>query len=246
MTENIRTLEHISLRAWAALETELYDGWHLRYAKGYTGRANSVQPLDSSSLPLNEKIAYCENWYATRNLPCIFRLTSMMQPPELETHLENRDYERYNETLVQTAPLAPMDVSLDSRFHSNDTVSDDWLAAWGKWNNVPQQHIATAKTMLSKKSETDTCFAWIDDIAVGLAVCEGQFAGLFDIVVNPDYRQQGFGKALVASLLAWSKRVGASTAYLQVVANNAPALVLYDKLGFTTHHHYWYRRREIA
>ncbi len=246
MTKSIRELEHISLRAWASLETEIYDGWLLRFARGYTGRANSVQALDSSSLPLEEKIAYCENWYAARDLPCIFRLTDAMQPPELEPHLENRNYQRYNETLVQTAPLAPMNIAIDNRFHSKDTVSDDWLAAWGTWNNVPQEHITTAKIMLSQKSETTACFGWIDDIAVGLAVCEGSFTGLFDIVVHPDFRGQGVGKALVASLLAWSKQKEASTAYLQVVANNTPALALYDKLGFTTHHHYWYRRNKMA
>ena len=242
MLTRIRELEHISLRAWASLETEIYDGWILRFAKGYTGRANSVQALDSSSLPLEEKITYCEHWYATRDLPCIFRLTDTMQPPELEHYLEKQAYERYNETLVQTAPLAPLDIGIDKRFHSSGTVSDDWLVAWATWNTVPEQHIATAKAMLSRKSDTGICFGWIDNLAVGLAVCEGQFSGLFDIVVHPDYRGQGIGKALVTSLLAWSKQRGASTAYLQVVPGNTPALALYDKLGFAGHHHYWYRR----
>jgi ribosomal protein S18 acetylase RimI-like enzyme len=244
MMDNIRILEHISLRAWAALETEQYDAWLLRYANGYTGRANSVQALDSSSLPLAEKIAYCENWYAERQLPCIFRLTDAMQPPDLESYLEKRGYHRYNETIVQTAPLLDVDVSLDRRFHASETVSDDWLAAWGTWNDVPNEHIGTAKQMLSKQSSTRACFGWLNDSAVGLAVCEGEFVGLFDIVVNPESRRQGLGNALVTSLLAWSKQHGASTAYLQVVANNAAAIALYDKLGFTTHHHYWYRRHE--
>ena len=134
MLEKIRELEHISLRAWAALESEIYDGWILRYANGYTGRANSVQPLDSSSLPLDEKMAYCENFYAERNLPCIFRLTEAMQPSHLETILDERGYEPYNETLVQTADLSNQDFAADDRFHYSDTVSDDWLAAWGGWN----------------------------------------------------------------------------------------------------------------
>lgn len=240
--DNIRELEHISLRAWAALETEAYDGWLLRYAKGYTGRANSVQALGESLLPLMEKIQYCEEWYANKGLPPIFRLTSAMLPSNLDSFLDERNYGRYNETLVQTAPLDTLTLLQDPRFHSSDTVSDVWLAAWATWNNIPSQHIQTAKAMLSRKTQA-SCFAWIDDIAVGLGVYENGYVGLFDIVVSPEHRQKGLGFALVNSLLAWGKSQGASTAYLQVVANNSPALALYDKLGFTTHHNYWYRRQ---
>lgn len=245
MQSQIRELEHISLRAWAALETESYDGWLLRYANGYTGRANSVQALDTSSLPLDEKIAYCEDWYAERDLPCIFRLTDTMQPSDLETHLDKGAYHRYNETIVQTASLSSLNLTIDNRFHSHDTIADEWFAKWAEWNGVSSQHIVTAKAMLSQKSSTVACFGWIDDVAVGLAVYEGNFVGLFDIVVRPDSRGKGIGKALVTSLLAWSQQEGASTAYLQVVANNSPALALYDKLGFKHHHRYWYRRREV-
>ena len=241
--DNIRHLEHISLRAWSALETEQYDGWLLRYAKGYTGRANSVQALDGSTILLEEKINYCENWYAEKGLPAIFRLTSAMQPPELDAVLADRHYERYNETLVQTADLSGLSPIQDTRFNSSDTVSDEWLSAWGTWNGVRVEHIATAKEMLMQ-TKAPSCFAWIEDKAVGLGVYEDGYIGLFNIVVDPNQRQQGLGFALVNSLLAWGKTQGASTAYLQVVADNAPALALYDKLGFKTHHHYWYRRHQ--
>ena len=44
----------------------------------------------------------------------------------------------------------------------------------------------------------------------------------------------------MAELLDWGAEQGATTAYLQVEADNDPALALYERLGFVTHHTYRY------
>ena len=41
----IRTLEELSMNALPALQTMLYGGWVLRFANGYTRRANSINPI---------------------------------------------------------------------------------------------------------------------------------------------------------------------------------------------------------
>ena len=53
-------------------------------------------------------------------------------------------------------------------------------------------------------------------------------------------RRRGLGRAVMAALLGWGAERGATTAYLQVLGHNAPALALYDSMGFTTHHAYAY------
>src|SRR5437868_6694718 len=55
-----RVIEELTLNAWPPLQSMLYDGWLLGFSHGYTRRANSVQSLYPSSLPLDEKIAICE------------------------------------------------------------------------------------------------------------------------------------------------------------------------------------------
>jgi GNAT superfamily N-acetyltransferase len=240
MHDLIREIEHVTLRSWPALESENYDGWILRFSHGYTGRANSANPLDSSSLPLEEKISYCENWYAERGLKTIFRLNIAVHPPELDSVLEQREY--YNETIVQVANLREFSAETDAPFHYESIVSDAWLADWGNWNNAPGEHISTAKTML-ETIEGAACFGRIGEAALGLAVVENSHVGLFDIVVRDAYRRQGMGLALVTSLLSWAKSQGADTAYLQVTASNHPAIALYEQLGFAEHHRYWYRRK---
>ena len=44
----------------------------------------------------------------------------------------------------------------------------------------------------------------------------------------------------MAELLEWGAERGATTAYLQVLGDNTPALALYDGLGFAVHHRYRY------
>ena len=44
----------------------------------------------------------------------------------------------------------------------------------------------------------------------------------------------------MAALLEWGAELGATTAYLQVLGHNEPALALYDSMGFQTHHAYAY------
>ena len=61
--EDIRLWEEITLNAWPALQTVLMDGWVVRFANGYTKRANSVNPLYPSTQPLKRKIEACERLY---------------------------------------------------------------------------------------------------------------------------------------------------------------------------------------
>jgi ribosomal protein S18 acetylase RimI-like enzyme len=236
----IRTLEQISLRAWPALETQHYDGWILRYSKGYTGRANSVNPLDGSSLPLQEKIAYCEQRYRERNLDIRFRMNSAVYPPELDNALEQGGFDYYSETHVLTCDLTAHPPEQDARFHFKNELTESWLNTYTVMNRTPQQHIGTLQSML-QRIEPERCFGFIEDVAVGLAVREGDFVGLFDIVVDATQRRRGLGWALVSSLMAWGQSKGAATAYLQVVAENNPAQTLYKRMGYEFHHKYWYR-----
>ena len=61
----IRLLEEISLNAWPSHKIELYDGWLIRFSHNYTYRTNSVEQVGISTLPTEEKIAYCESSYTS-------------------------------------------------------------------------------------------------------------------------------------------------------------------------------------
>ena len=69
-----RRIEEAGLNSWPALQQLLFDGWLVRFAQGYTKRANSVTPLYPSLQPYEEKIAWCEHIYKEKQLPPVFRL----------------------------------------------------------------------------------------------------------------------------------------------------------------------------
>jgi ribosomal-protein-alanine N-acetyltransferase len=56
---------------------------------------------------------------------------------------------------------------------------------------------------------------------------------MMNVAVNPDFRRKGIGEALVGALSDALKALGNTSLTLEVRASNAPAIALYEKLGFT-------------
>ena len=55
-----------------------------------------------------------------------------------------------------------------------------------------------------------------------------------DIAVHPERQRRGLGEAMTRWALAWFRREGLRQASLTVSTDNAPAIALYRKLGFTS------------
>ena len=62
-----------------------------------------------------------------------------------------------------------------------------------------------------------------------VAVDEGQIT---NIATHPDYRRQGFGRAVVESLIKYAKMNGLDSISLEVRESNRAAIDLYLSLGF--------------
>ncbi len=101
-----RQLEELTLNAWPAAQSLIYDGWILCFAGGYTRRANSIHLLYPSSLPLKEKISICEATYAACGRETVFKITSLPQDADLDRELDEHGYRLAGLTSVQTADLS--------------------------------------------------------------------------------------------------------------------------------------------
>lgn len=239
----VRGLEERAFNAWPALQTVLAGGWLLRFADGYTKRANSLNAL-APHLRLDEIIDVAAPLYARAGLPLVVRL-SPLAGPEADACLEARGFSRRDETIVMTAPCPPGTWTIDAAARLGSAPDATWSEGFAAANAVPPAHRHTHDRMLAA-IRMPAAFASLDGeggrpIAWGLGVAERGRIGLFDIVTDPAARRQGAGRRLVTSLLAWGQAQGATGAYLQVVATNAPAIALYEWLGFRECYRYHYR-----
>ncbi|MBR6522754.1 MAG: ribosomal protein S18-alanine N-acetyltransferase [Oscillospiraceae bacterium] len=70
-----------------------------------------------------------------------------------------------------------------------------------------------------------------------------------NVAVRPEYRRQGIAAALISLLVEQARAIGLAFLTLEVRENNAPAISLYEKLGFTTvgkRKNYYEKPREDA
>ena len=241
----IRELEERAMRALPALESETYDGWVLRAAAGYTGRANSAAPLDAGELDPAEKISYTEAWYRARGLPPMIRLTPAAQPAGLDLLLKEREYSLRDEGVsVQAVELDGSYAPVGAVEVDEGPVPRTWPAMLARLQTRVEQHFDAAIGLFSRlPSSSAFAAARLDGApaAVGRAVVENGDVGLFDIITRPDLRRRGLATDITMALLDWGARRGATRAYLQVESGNGPALRLYRRFGFEEVYRYWYR-----
>lgn len=239
----IRMIEELSMNAWPALQVVLYDGWVLRFADGYTRRANSVNPLYASSRDVEEKIWYCERLYRSKGLSVTFKMTPESLPHGLDDVLGQKGYVVDAKTSVQTLDLGDVEAPTCTA-SLETTLSEAWLSDQCRLSKTDERKRQIAGQMLRNIAPA-TCYASINEgervVACGMGVLEGEFLGLFDIVTDAEYRGCGYGKQVMLNLLSWGKHSGAGTAHLGVMLNNPSALHLYQKLGFREVYQYWYR-----
>ena len=244
MTINEKRIEEISLNAWPALQQVLYDGWILRLAKGYTKRANSVNPLYPSTLDLEQKVTYCEGFYTARSLRPVFRLTPFSSPPELDPFLEQRGYQVLDQTLVMALDLERLDIQLKPATEILSEGIDEWMEIFYQVSAASIADHEVHKEILEAIS-TERYLVALQHAgayqACGLGVQEGEHIGLFDLITDSEARRRGYGTQIVLAILDWAREQGARYSYLQVVNKNFPARQLYEKIGFKDLYNYWYR-----
>ena len=242
-----RRIEEASLRAWPALSDSDFDGWRLRFADGYTRRANSVTPMAASRLSIEDKIATCERLYAERGLPAIFRLTPFA-PPDLDDILARRGYRVGDRVQVRARPFGASINLPTTPLASPGIVRahgiEPWLDIFGTLSAARATNRPAHRAVLNTIPGHRRLLAlWVNGraVACGMSVLSDGLLGLFDLVTAMDQRNQGYGSEILRRALRWGTRSNAEEAYLQVLDRNKTARRIYDRAGFDVVYEYHYR-----
>ena len=234
-------LERLAARSWRGLEEQRFGDWLLRAGGGFTGRANSALVVGDPPTDLPTAVQTVTDWYLARGL----RPRAQVPIPggeEPDAAFDAAGWLRDDDNLVLTTPLTgwpPPRVTVDLAPEPDDA----WLAGY-RYRGTPLPPVAREVLL----NADDPVFASVRSdpepaplAAVARGVVVEEWLVVTAVTVHDRYRRKGLGTAVMAGLGAWARERGARSCALQVAGSNAPALALYERLGFTEHHRYHYR-----
>ena len=234
-------LERLAARSWRGLEEERFGDWLLRAGGGFTGRANSVLVVGEPPAPRPAAVDAVTDWYAARGL----RPRAQVPIPggeAADAAFDAAGWLRDDDNLVLTASLARWPephVAVDLASEPDEA----WLVGY-RYRGTPLPDVArevllTANDPVFASIRCDPAPAPLAAVARGVVVED--WVVVTAVTVDERHRRRGLATAVMAGLGTWARDRGASSCVLQVAGGNAPALSLYDRLGFTEHHRYHYR-----
>ncbi len=252
---------------WAPAEEVVLGDWRLRSSPGRVWRGRSVLAVGDPGLPLPAAVVAVTAHYAALGMEPVVQVASPLpgagaddegRAAALEGELARRGWRPDPWSVLALQPLAragaPAGAAL--RVELSGEPSAAWLAASDRRGAPleprdlppPRTDVATAYASAVAGVVVDGAAvdgAAVDGAAVDgavVAVARGAVAGgwlgLSCVHVAPGARRRGAARSLLGALTAWGAAAGAGTAYVQVVAANAPARALWAAAGFADHSRY--------
>ena len=222
--------------------TLVYDGWLLRFSRGYSLSTDSVWPLRQGEIGLAAKVAYCEEQFQLQRQSSTFRLTSLGYHQSIDTYLRDSGYRTaesgvvLNRALSRTPTTALKTLPLTR-----------WLDLCYRLNPEDVSGQRLLQEQLLSQIELPMWCAVIeaDGIAVGYgrALQSGTHLYLDDLWLLPDWRRRGHGQRLLDGLQGFGQAHGATMAYLTISDANHSATAFFRQAGFSVAYPYHYRQR---
>ena len=240
-----RLLESIAARGWRAAEerrARRLAAVRLRRASPAASTAAGRSSLPDR--PAAEAIAAVEAWYAARGLPPRFKIAGdLAEPSDLEARLADRGYAPGEATLTMVGSLAG---AADRRIVIETSPGDAFRRVFAD-PDFGDDADARERLDALARMPSPRAFALISvdgtPAAIGACAVDGDWAGLIGMRTAPAHRRRGLARRVFLALGDFARRNGASRGYLQVEAQNAPAVALYRSAGFEAAYGYRYWRR---
>jgi ribosomal protein S18 acetylase RimI-like enzyme len=239
----VETLEKACSDAWPPQEQHRLGDWRLRWAGGFTGRANSALAIGDPGMPIADALrAVCDFAHSQGIPPAVQAVNGSRTEAGIvaEGWRENVGHEAGHEVsvLVGDAMNAAKNAG---KVPATASVRDTPTPAWWELSAGTTEPTPAQRHVLGT-GENGYGVVEVGGVTAGAVrvAVVGQVAHISRLAVRPEFRRRGLGAELMYAASSWAKERGAVREVLQVSVSNAPALALYRELGFTEHHRYRY------
>lgn len=242
MDIDIESLERATLDAVAPAEVGALPSWLLPFDRSTVGRAISAVPLRHDGVP-SDRVSTIEALYAERGLVAQFRIADVSGLATLQHELLCRGYTAQQPTLtlagfVSRWPTALPECAAELSPYPTEAwesvyLSEDFDVVDGA-NRVRALSRSKCLVYASLSNTSGT-------IAAGTAAFSHGWVSLHGMRTVARERGKGHASALIAALGQEAQTRKMERCFLQVEEGNAPALHLYQSLGFQAvwRYHYW-------
>lgn len=246
MVPPVADIESATLNAWPALQVAHDRLWIWRAAGGYSKRANSIHCLDPSDGDDAEaRLARFAELYRYNELPPVFRVTPLTSPGALAA-LDKAGWQVFEPSLVLAQPIPDDEFEVRAKVSEHDPRDPGWYEVQGAMSGYNPHTLGILRQILGAVAHENCGLLAHDEdgnpVAAALATVSNGIGTFLNVVTRAEVRGKGYGKAVMAAALNWTKQAGATNAALQVLASNATAIRLYTSLGFAQIYEYHYRR----
>ncbi|MBQ0984085.1 GNAT family N-acetyltransferase [Streptomyces sp. F63] len=249
--EEVRGLQERAARALPAERVERIGGWWLRHAPRSPWWVGTVLPHGATRRPgeLARRVGEAERFYADRGGTARFQISPPVCPDGLDPLLAERGYRRESLVSLQVASAARvlerMPVSGESplRVRLDGLPSPAWSEVWHAVQGHGVDPGAERELLARVEGPSAYATAMLGDeaVAVGRAVADTDWAGVFGMATLPLARGRGAARGVLSALAGWARAHDVERMYLQVERDNAPAVRLYKRAGFREVCRYHYR-----
>lgn len=241
---DIEAIERATLAAVAPEALEEIPGWLLPFDSGTVGRAKSAVPT-AHTAPDAALLREIEARYAARGLPALLRIPATPQFDAFRDLLARSGYAGERPTEVHTAAAAAPERCWDG---PAAVVADAPDAGWSSvflGEGLDPADGASRVRSLSRASGSLFCSVREHDrtVAAGAAAFGHGWASVHGMRTAQAARGRGHATRVLATLAGAARARGFARVFLQVQADNAPALSLYRRAGFELAWTYTYWRR---
>jgi len=243
-TTDVEGIERATLQAVAPEVVEAAPGWLLPMDSGTVGRARSAVPLQHEPPELALLPSLLAR-YEARGFAPAFRLPDLPAFETLQQALQQQGFVRQQPTLTQTAPIQVLLTDdADPAAALAEAPDAAWMAMFLGEGLDPVDGESRARSL---SRATGTRFGSLREgghtLACGAASFGQGWLGVHGMRTAAAQRGRGLAGRLLRAMAREAAQRGIQQAFLQVDASNAPALALYQRLGFSTAWAYAYWRR---